>query len=431
MSLIDTIKSIFGRRQSEPPQYERSSTSLLMRSEAMGFQTEEQRTAEATVSACRSLIGRTFAVLPPHVLVPRSDDERDGNDRLRGHGVEVLLNQSNPEMTGPSFRQGIIEQALDGGNGFAEIERDSMGRPAALWPIDYQRVEAVRDTDGTLLFEVDNGIGSKVALPAVDVFHLRGPGGCGVLGQSVLTHHRNTIDHSTALRSFGSNWLRNSGAPSGILKINGKISEPGMQRLQAEFKQTTAGPRNAGKVFFADADATWQSIGLTMLDAEYLAQRKFSVEEIARIYGCPPQLIGDSAKATFANFEEAFRHFMALTMLPWIARFEAEANRKLFRSFPGRRQPFIKLNVNAVVRADIEKRYRAYALGRQWGFLSVNDVRRLEDMVPIDGGDEYLVPLNMLPSGTEPPANDNDPAPANDNYGNVRQLAAIQRRSES
>jgi hypothetical protein len=147
----------------------------------------------------------------------------------------------------------------------------------------------------------------------------------------------------------------------------------------------------------------WQALSLTQQDAQFLEQRRFSVEEICRWFGVPPQMIGDTSKQTFANFEQAGLNFLALAILPWVVRFEQEANRKLLAQSAGRRRPFLKINTAAIVRANLEAQYRAFALGRQWGWLSVNDIRWLIDMEPIGPeGDVYLQPMNMEPVSETP-----------------------------
>lgn len=424
MGLIETVRSIFAKRQAEPPAPERHSIEYWSPSDVSGsFVSHDSRATEATYGAAKTLIGDALGILPPQVMVARSDNPDDGNERMRGHPVDELLNQPNPEMTGPTFRQQAIDQAHDGGNFIAEIERDTAGRPYRLWPIDHGRLrDVVRDGDGRLYFRIYNGGATEtVDLPAADVFHLRGPWGSGILGTPIITHYRNTLDHSVRLRSFGSNWLGNAGAPSGIMKVKSNIKPEGLKRLEAEFTGKNTGTKRAGKVIFTDAEAEWQQMGLSMLDAEFLAQRRFSVEEIARITHVPPQLLGDNSKSTFNNFETAGLFFQTFALLPWIVRFEAEANRKLFRQTAGRRQPFLKLNASAIVRGDLEKRNRSYALGRQWGWLSVNDIRRLEDMTPIGPeGDVYLQPMNMEPAGGEPGITEDDAA---------EKLAAIYRRA--
>jgi HK97 family phage portal protein len=412
------ILDIFRRRRAEPaPQIEARATEPVdselrhaligpFRSDAHVLVTEENIEGNSTAMACATLCARAIAMLPAHVMAPRSADAADGNERLADHPVAALLSTSpNADMTGFRFREALLMAAQFHGNAYAEIERDTAGRPVALWPIHPARVEPDRTDDGEKVFKVHNGHAAPPAVLAeADMFHLCGPSLDGQTGLSVIAYARQSLGLSIAQERFAASWLANAGAPSGLIKLGRNMSDTAVNRARAEIEARYKGPRQAGKMVIGDADWDWKQIGMSMMDSEFMSQRRFSIEEICRFFNTPPQLIGDTAKQTFANYSEAVLHYHATGLLPWIVRFEQEANRKLFRRVPGRRQPFLKLNASAIVRADIEKRTKAYALGRQWGWLSVNDVRRLEDMEPLGPeGDVYLQPMNMEPAGAEPP----------------------------
>jgi HK97 family phage portal protein len=149
---------------------------------------------------------------------------------------------------------------------------------------------------------------------------------------------------------------------------------------------------------------------MPLSDAQYIETRKFQVADIARIFRIPPHKVGDMEHATFSNIEQQSIEFVQDTMLPWVTRWEQELNRKVF-GHPGlkpglRHKYFVRFNLGGLLRGDMASRFRAYAVGRQWGWLSANDVRDLEDLPPIEGGDEYLTPMNMIPAGFDPLAED-------------------------
>jgi HK97 family phage portal protein len=349
-------------------------------------------------------------MLPKHVFAARGTEPEDGNQRLAGHPVEGLLNREpNAEVSSFSAVETLFLSAMFTGNGYAEIERDEFDRPVALWPIPSHRIEAVRDDAGTLEYDVWNGAAGKVTLPARDMFHLAGPSIAGPVGMSVLDYAKNTIGIAVAQERFAANFIRNQAAPSGMIKVKSGISKDGLTRLRSDVEAVYSGSRRAGKIIIADDDWTWQQLGVSPQDAEFLAQRKFSVEEVCRFFGVPPQMIGVQDKQTLNNYEQAALQFHQLAVLPWVVRFEQETNRKLLSVVRGRARPFLKINTVAIVRANIEAQYRAFALGRQWGWLSVNDIRRTLDMEPIGAeGDIYLQPMGMQ----EVPADPADPANA-------------------
>ena len=234
--------------------------------------------------------------------------------------------------------------------------------------------------------------------------------GGGVTGLSLLSYARNALQEDLQQSSYAVNFLRNQAAPSGLITVKQNIAASGLKRLRQEVEQMYSGTRKAGRIMIGDDGIDFKAIGLSPQDSEFLASRKFTVEQIARFFGVPPQLIGVQDKQTLNNYEQAGLQFLQLGILPWVVRFEQEVNRKLLnRAAAGRARPFLKVNTSAVVRANIEAQYRSFSLGRQWGWLSVNDIRRLIDMDPIGPeGDVYLQPMNMEPSSAEP-ATDSKP----------------------
>lgn len=397
---------IFAKRQTaEPQQVQHASYLLPGRADSGVFINEDVALSCSTAWACGSLIARSIAMLPAQVFAPKGTEPEDGNQRLPDHPVEAILHrQPNPEISAFTLRETMFLSALFNGNAYAEIERDDFGRAVALWPIAERRVNVCRDREtGALVYEVDNGTAGKVLLAPADMFHLAGPSIDGPVGMSIIQYAKNTLGIAVAQERFAGNFMRNQAAPSGMVKVKNNISPDGLAKLRAEVEATITGSRKAGKVLIGDSDWEWQPLGISPQDAEFLAQRRFSVEEVCRFFGVPPQLIGDTSKQTFANYEQAGLNFLGLAVLPWTVRFEQEANRKLFTPVRGRARPFLKINTAAIVRANIEAQYRAFALGRQWGWLSVNDIRRTLDMEPVGPeGDVYLQPaaLASVPEDT-------------------------------
>jgi hypothetical protein len=152
----------------------------------------------------------------------------------------------------------------------------------------------------------------------------------------------------------------------------------------------------------------WQRIGISASDTQFIEARKFQIEEIARIFRVPPHLIGHLERATFANIEHQSLEFVQHTLLPWLRRWEQAISTRLM-SEQESVSHYSEFLVDGLLRGDIQSRYSAYAVGRQWGWLSADDVRRLENMEPLpqNAGTDYLVPLNMIPAGTTP----TDPPP--------------------
>jgi HK97 family phage portal protein len=154
-------------------------------------------------------------------------------------------------------------------------------------------------------------------------------------------------------------------------------------------------------------------IGMSNEDSQFLESRQFGVEEIARIFRVPPLMIGHPTNTmTYASAEQLFLSFATFTIRPWCVRIEQSINRNLIAK-RDQGKYFAEFNLAGLLRGDLSTRYQAYSVARQWGWMSVDEIRALENMNPLpDGkGEEYLVPLNMIPAGQEPPAKPAIPTP--------------------
>jgi HK97 family phage portal protein len=184
---------------------------------------------------------------------------------------------------------------------------------------------------------------------------------------------------------------------SGVLQHPGKISAEASARLRESWQQTYAGKANAGKVALLEEGMQFNALSMPLADAQFIEQRKFQVDDIARIFRIPPHMVGSMASSTNNNIEQQALEFVKHTMLPWIKRWEQEINRKLLPATQ-RRKYFAKFDVDDLLRGDFASRVAGYASARQWGWMSANDVREKEDMNMIEGGDVYLSPSNMVPA---------------------------------
>ena len=141
----------------------------------------------------------------------------------------------------------------------------------------------------------------------------------------------------------------------------------------------------------------WQSLGISNDDAQYLETRKFQINEIARWYGVPPHMIGDLENATFSNIEHQGIEYVTYSLRPWLVRWEQEIRRKLYTDDVY----FSEFLVDGLLRGDTKTRYDGYKVARETGWLSVNEIRALENLNPVEGGDQYIQPLNMATVGEE------------------------------
>jgi HK97 family phage portal protein len=346
----------------------------------------------AAVWGCVNVISKSIAILPWTVF----EKTRTGRESALEHPVNWLLHkQPNPEMTPFHFKQALMSHVLTWGNGYAEIERDGMGRPVWLWPITPDRVTPDRNEAGEIIYRVWNGpAGAESRLAAANVLHIRGLGFDGLVGYSVIKMAAESIGLGLAMQDFGSSFFGNGAHIGGILTHPQQLSPEARKNLEESFKRKT-GSKNALGIFVAEEGMKYEKMGIPPNDAQFLESRTAQVLDICRWYGVPPHKLAELGRATWANIESQGIEFVTDTLQSWITQFVEEANIKLF----GRQQRgvfYTKFNLAALLRGDMTSRFNAYAVAHNNGWMSANDIRGLEELNPIKDGDLYIVPANMV-----------------------------------
>lgn len=350
----------------------------------------------AAVYACVRVLEETVASLPLFMY------KRNGRAKERApeHSLYRLLHDlPNPELTALEMRGMMMGHLCLWGNAYAEIVWDQAGRVVELWPLRPDAMELKRDDAGRLwyVYRMPQRSGAQLKpFPAENIWHIRGLSLDGLMGIGPIRQMRNALGLARAAEDFGARLFANDSRPGGVLKAPGKLTPEAAKRLKQSWE---AGHRqeNQHRLAVLEEGIEWQQIGLPPEDAQFLETRKFQVSEIARIFRVPPHLIGDLDKATFSNIEHQGIEFVTHTIRPWLVRIEQSIARCLLTERE-RGTYFAEHLVDGLLRGDIQSRYQAYALGRNNGWLSANDVRERENMNPIAGGDVYLVPMNMVPA---------------------------------
>lgn len=350
----------------------------------------------SAVFACVRVLSEDTACLP--LILYRRMQPR-GKSRATEHPLYRLLHDApNSEMTSLEFRETLTSHVALWGNGYAEKEFDKAGRVHGLWPLRPDRMRVTRGANRELVYVYRLPDGEERALPAAKVLHLRGLGSNGVVGLSPIALHRNAIGLGLAAEEFGSRFFGNGARPQLVLIHPGQLSEEGQKNLRDSWRKQHEGLSRSHRVAVLEEGITVKEIGIPPEDAQFLQTRRFQAVEIARIYRVPPHKIQDLERATFSNIEHQSIEYVTSTLWPWLVRWEQVISRDLLTEAE-RGTLFAEHLVAGLLRGDTISRYQAYAMGRQNGWLSVNDVREMENLNPIDGGDEYLSPLNMVPVG--------------------------------
>lgn len=350
-------------------------------------------TTLAVVWACVRALAEDTAKLPLKVY---RRVEGDGREEVREHPAYPLLNvQANLDgATGFVLREWLMWGALLWGNGFAEIERTNAGRPMALWPMDPARTKLRRTKAGRIEYLYRNDDGRETVLPPEDVVHVRGPTMDGLVGYSVIAKARETFGEALATSGFAAAFWANSARPSGALTHPQSLSDKARANLRKSMEDLYAGASNAGRPMLLEEGLTWTPFSIPAKDAQFVETRQFDVEEICRWFRVPPHKVMKLDRSTNNNIEHQGIEYVTDGLGAWMRRLESEFNLKIF-SPRERGELYVEHNADALQRGDLLTRYDAYGKARQWGWMSVNEIRRRENLNAIEGGDQYLVPVNM------------------------------------
>jgi len=398
---LASILGIRGARDKPKDSYGSAAYSFFFGKSTSGKNVNERTAMQTTaVYSCVRILSEAIASLPVHLY--RYTDT--GKERVYGHPLYRLLHdEPNPEMTSFVFRETLMSHLLIWGNAYAQIIRDGAGRVLGLYPLLPDKVEVDRDGNGELYYIynrysdenpnfADYG---RVYLPQEDVLHIPGLGFDGLVGYSPIAMAKNAVGMTLACEEYGAGFFENGATPGGVLEHPGVLKDPA--KVRESWHAVYGGSKNAGKVAVLEEGMKYQQIGIPPEEAQFLETRKFQVNEIARLYRIPPHMVGDLDKSSFSNIEQQSLEFVKYTLDPWVIRWEQSLQKALLLP-QEKKEYFLKLNVDGLLRGDYQSRMNGYSIGRQNGWLSTNDIREMENMNPIpaeEGGDLYLINGNM------------------------------------
>ncbi|WP_270467304.1 phage portal protein [Butyribacter intestini] len=395
------IKSLFGFGQARDKPVDKAADagySFLFGRTTSGKPVNERTAMQTTaVYACVRILAEAIASLPLHVYEYQDDG---GKKLVHDHPLYYLLHdEPNPEMTSFVFRETLMSHLLIWGNAYAQIIRDGAGRVLGLYPLLPDKMEVQRDDRGNIYYVYSRNSDENpmfkeygnIKLKAEDVLHIPGLGFDGLIGYSPIAMAKNAVGMTLACEEYGASFFANGANPGGVLEHPGVLKDP--SKVRESWNSVYRGVNNAHKIAVLEEGMKYQQIGIPPEEAQFLETRKFQINEIARLYRIPPHMVGDLDKSSFSNIEQQSLEFVKYTLDPWVIRWEQSLQRSLF--LPGEKgKYFIKLNVDGLLRGDYQSRMNGYAVGRQNGWFSANDIREMENMNPIpdeEGGNLYLV----------------------------------------
>jgi HK97 family phage portal protein len=330
------------------------------------------------VYACVRLICDSISTLPVGPY------RRFQGERLPVFPRPMWLDFPELDVTRVDHFQQVLVSLLVDGNAFVRIVRDDEGI-VGLIVLNPYHVTIHRDGLGRIYYRVhDETLTPDQMLHIVD---LRKPG--QLRGESRIDLLKEQLGLAAALEEFAARFFGNGSTTQGIIEFPGALTKEQAKNLVDGFEQSHKGLRRAHRPGVLSSGAKFVKTGVNPNEAQMLESRQMSVEEIARIFRCPPSMLGVTTPGamSYASVEANQIHFVTHTLRPYIVKLE-DAYSKLLPE-----GQFIKFSVDGLLRGDSQTRSNIYSQGIQAGWLSINDIHRLEDMAAVEGGDVYRVPL--------------------------------------
>lgn len=345
----------------------------------------------SAVWACVRLLSESVSTLPLKIYQRQDDGSR--KPATQHPAYQVLCRRPNLEMTPSRFMLMLVASICLRGNGF--VEKKMIGNKlVSLVPLLPQNMVVKRLDDGSLQYTYTETSSQRV-IPVKKIMHIRGFGLDGVCGMMPMMAGRDVIGAAMAVEESAAKIFENGLQSSGFLSAETALDKDQRERLRG-YMQAFTGSRNAGKIMVLEGGLKYQNVTMNPEAAQMLESRAFSIEEICRWFRVPPFMVGHADKqSSWASSVEGMNlQFLTNTLRPLLVNIEQEISRCLL---DGDEELFAEFSVEGLLRADSAGRSAYYTTALQNGWMSRNDVRRLENMPPIEGGDIYTVQLNLTP----------------------------------
>ena len=343
----------------------------------------------SAVWACVRLLSESISTLPLKIYVRQPDGSRKAATDHPAYSI--LCRRPNSEMTPSRFMLMVVASICLRGNAFIE-KKFIANRLVSLVPLLPQNMVVKRLTTGALEYKYTEN-GNERVIPVKNIMHIRGFGLDGVCGMMPMKTGRDVIGSAMAVEESAAKIFEQGLQSSGFLSSENALNDDQRERLRAYMAALT-GSKNAGKIMVLEGGLKYQGVTMNPEDAQMLESRSFSIEEICRWFRVPPFMVGHTTKqSSWASSLEGMNlQFLTHTLRPLLVNIEQEIGRCLLDSDD---EVFAEFSVEGLLRADSAGRAAYYTSALQNGWMSRNDVRRLENMPPIEGGDIYTVQLNL------------------------------------
>jgi len=405
---------IAGRKSDDPTLREAALRGGLPTARSGATVTAESALYVSTVLACARVYMNGTAQVPFRLMQAAGGKRLPVADRPL---AKLLTRKPNSWQTSYEFRETITLHAIMTSNAFVFVNRVGIGREIReLIPIEPKRVEVKRKPDMTLEYKVSNENGASQVFGPDSIWHVRGPSWNSWLGLDIIKLAREAIGLAITLEQAQSEFQKNGAQTSGVLATKEKLSPERFNFLSAWLDKHLPGGERFGRPLIVDDSASYMNRSFSAVDQQLVESRKMQIEEICREFGVMPIMVGYSDKtATYASAEQMFLAHVVHTLSPWYKRIEESADANLLTEEDRDAGYYTKFFPNALMRGAAKDRSEFYknALGdtQRPGYMTRNEVRELEDLNPVAGGDEFPA-LITKPTDTPPSDPSKDPVNA-------------------
>jgi HK97 family phage portal protein len=354
----------------------------------------------ATVYACVRIISEDCGTFPIHVKQRTKDDKRI---TLYDHPVARLLRQPNPFMNGVDFRCALIASLELTGNAYAHIsKRDKHGYPERIDLLNPRNVTPLKGEEG-----VYYAIGDVSVVPARDIVHLKGYAPDGITGLSPIDLVSDTFDNAVNTTKFSKNLYKNDLRSAGVFTIEGELSPEAYSRLENQLTRRWNSLSKSAQPLILEGGTKVSTVTITPENAQFVATKLQTIDEIAAIFRVPPHKVGDWTRGTYSNNTQANLEYSTDCIRPLLVKLEEELNNKLFLD-KEHGEIYVDINYKGLLRTDLVKQMEIYNKMFNIGVYSANDIRKMEDLEPYEGGDKYYVPVNLAVNDDKNNINNNE-----------------------
>jgi HK97 family phage portal protein len=385
MAIVDFFRNIF---TSEKRAFTFDPTNLLSgNGSGVPVNNDTALTFSAVWAAIR-ILSESVAQLPVSLI--EREENGDKINRTNHPLYNLIHNKPNEYISYFSFMQKIMFDLCLNGNSYVKIERNGSGRPVALYPIEFAKVEIRELDEKYFYFNTDTG----EAIEYEEMLHFKIMTQDGMLGMSPIETCANSISWGLGLETYGNSYFQNGAKVSGVLETDRALSTEAIDRLRNSFDNNYSKIGDANKTLILEEGLKFNTISMSNEASQFLSSRQFSIEEICRIFNVPPHMLADLSKSSFSNIQEQSREFVQYSLMPYLAMIEQEMTNKLFKKNEYGKL-FVEFNTNALLRGNPKDRAEYYRTMLNIGAISINEIRQKENMNRVDVGDNLFMQLNM------------------------------------